>query len=171
MPLATHDGRVTSEIRVPPTMTTPPLPGPTPDYVAEQRAAAERMFPEVDGRPGVYIEPASDGLWVYLSGKVSLLRLEVDSVWWTNDWLDRRDSWPDEISDEFFISEDCLTVGPGWWYDSYFGSWFVFDRAMVARSLGGDDSWIPSYLRSFEGAIPAYLGVNQDTYGPPCRHR
>ncbi|MFO0959552.1 MAG: hypothetical protein U0800_19310 [Isosphaeraceae bacterium] len=150
-------------------MNPPPLPGLTPEEIARHRAAAEAMFPAIEGRPAVYVEPSRDQLRVFAIGKVSNLRMEVDSVWWTNDWLDRKDSWPDEITDEFFISEDCLTVGPGCWYDTYFGSWFLFDPERVARSLAGDDGWIPAYLKEHADLIPPFIEVDLDAFGPPVR--
>ncbi|HVK14005.1 MAG TPA: hypothetical protein VM597_35005, partial [Gemmataceae bacterium] len=45
---------------------------------------------------------------------------------------------------------DCLQVGPGWWYDAYFGWYMVYDPARVARSLAGDHSWVPAFLAGFE---------------------
>jgi len=54
-----------------------PLPGPTPECIAQQRAAAERMFPEIEGRPAVCVEAFEYSLWVFLSGQVSQLRMEV----------------------------------------------------------------------------------------------
>ena len=127
---------------------------PSPEEIAIQRAAFQRMIPVVEGRPGVLVQPFNGTIQIFVAGRVGQLRVEVDSVWWVNEWLDRNDSWPDEVTDEFAISDGCLVVTTGWWYDSYFGCWFVIDPTMAEKSLAGDDSW-----------VGPYLGLDEATYG------
>ena len=44
-----------------------------------------------------------------------------------------------------------MRLGPGWWYDAYFDWYYVYEPALVARSLSGDHSWVAAFL----GTAPA----------------
>jgi hypothetical protein len=62
------------------------------------------------------------------------------------DWLDSADSRPDELTDGLAIGCDLLDVGDDWWFDIYFGQYYVFRPDLVGRSLNGDHSWVGDFL-------------------------
>jgi hypothetical protein len=119
------------------------------DDVAEAKlkAALMEMIPLAEGNPAVLVDGTDRA--VYLCRRLSGLRLAADEncFYGECDWVDPADARPDELTDGMAISfPDCLQVGPGWWYDAYFNWYFVFDPALVARSLSGDHSWVPGFL-------------------------
>jgi hypothetical protein len=46
------------------------------------------------------------------------------------------------------IGFDCLEIGPGWFQDTYFGWYFVYEPARVARSLAGYRSWVKGFMEA-----------------------
>jgi hypothetical protein len=60
--------------------------------------------------------------------------------------VDPEDARPGELTDGMAIGLDCLDMGPGWFQDTYFGWYFVYDPALVARSMAGDHSWVKGVL-------------------------
>jgi len=121
------------------------------------------MIPLAEGKPAVHVN-GRDGS-VFVCRRVSGLRLAPEE--WTFygecDWVDPPEARPDELTDGMAISyPDCLQLGPGRWYDAYFDWFFVYEPALVARSLAGDHSWVPAFLKSVSppGAEP---GAAPDT--------
>ena len=43
------------------------------------------------------------------------------------EWADQEDARPDELTDGMRIYCDCVRLGPGWFQDTYFGWYFVYD--------------------------------------------
>ena len=121
------------------------------DFVAERqmRAAVLAMIPLAEGKPAVHVD-GHDGS-VFVCRRLSGLRLapeECTFYGWC-DWADPPEARPGELSDGLAISyPDCLRLGPGWFLDGYFGWYMVYDPALVARSLAGDHSWVPAFLKS-----------------------
>ena len=74
-----------------------------------------------------------------LAGKSQHARVE---------WADPEDARPDELTDEMRIYCDCVRLGPGWFQDTYFGWYFVYDPDLVARSIAGDHSWVKGFLEA-----------------------
>ena len=62
--------------------------------------------------------------------------------------MDPEDARPGELTDGMAISCDCVRLGPGWFQDTYFGWYFVYDPGLVARSMAGDHSWVKGFLES-----------------------
>lgn len=121
------------------------------DSAAERKmyAAVTAMIPLVEGKPAVHVD-AHDGS-VYVCRRVSDLRLapEESTFYGWCDFVDPPEGRPDELSNGMAISyPDCLRLGPGWWLDTYFNWYMVYDAALVARSLAGDHSWVPMFLKS-----------------------
>ncbi len=114
----------------------------------ELRAAVQAMIPGVEGKPCVNVD-GHDGR-VYGCRRISGLGTDEDSFYGQCEWVDPADARPDELTDEMAISCDCVRLGPGWWQDMYFGWYFVYDPALVSRSLAGDHSWVGSFLASAE---------------------
>ena len=112
------------------------------------RKAVHAMIPEVEGKPCVNAGEYDGG--VYICRRISGLETDEDSFNGTCEWVDPEDARPDELTDGMAISCDCVRLGPGWWQDMYFGWYFVFDPALVARSLAGDHSWVEAFLASAE---------------------
>jgi hypothetical protein len=80
---------------------------------------------------------------------LSDLRLAADENCFYGEcnWADPPEARPDELTDGLAVSyPDCLSVGPGWFYDAYFDWYFVYDPPRVARSLTGDHGWVPRFL-------------------------
>lgn len=115
----------------------------------EKHLAVMEMIPLAEGRPAIHVD-AGDGS-VFVCRRVSGLRLapEESTFYGECDWADPPEARPEELSDGMAISyPDCLELGPGWWYDAYFRWFFVYDPSRVERSLAGDHSWVPGFLRS-----------------------
>jgi hypothetical protein len=74
------------------------------------------------------------------------LHTDEDSFNGECEWADAEDARPGELTDGMAISCDCVELGPGWWLDTYFGWYFVYDPEFVARSLAGDHSWVQPFL-------------------------
>jgi hypothetical protein len=106
------------------------------------------MIPNVEGKPCVNVE-GYDGK-VYVCRRISGLGTDEDCFNGQCDWVDPADARPDELTDGMAISCDCVRLGPGWWQDMYFGWYFVYDPAFVARSLAGDHSWVGAFLDSVQ---------------------
>jgi hypothetical protein len=51
------------------------------------------------------------------------------------EWVDPPDTRPDELTDGMAIDCASVRIGRGWWQDMYFGWYFGFEPALVARSL------------------------------------
>jgi hypothetical protein len=117
---------------------------------ADLRASVRAMIPEVEGKPCVNVGGYDGG--IYVCRRVSGLATDEDCLNGLCDWVDPADVRPDELTDGLAISCDCVRVGPGWFQDLYFGWYFVFDAALVARSLAGDHSWVPSFLAAAGGS-------------------
>jgi hypothetical protein len=110
------------------------------------RAAVRAMIPEVEGKPCVHV--GGDDRSVFVCRRISGIGIDEDSLNGVCDWVDPADARPDELTDGLAISCDCLRIGPGWWLDTYFNWYLVFDPALVSRSLAGDHSWVPAFLES-----------------------
>lgn len=121
-------------------------PYPSPEDSARFKEAARRMIPGIEGKPAVYVMAFGGELIIFVSQRTSNIQMDDEMIIWSNDWIDPIDAWIDDIQEELSIGEGCLEVAPGWWFDCYFGSWFIFDPDMVAKSLARDDSWIGPYL-------------------------
>jgi hypothetical protein len=117
---------------------------------ADLRAAVQALLPEVEGKPCVNVGGHDGG--VYVCRRISGLATDEDCLNGACDWVDPADDRPDELTDGLAISCDCVRIGPGWFQDMYFGWYFVFDPALVGRSLAGDHSWVRSFLASAGGA-------------------
>jgi hypothetical protein len=117
----------------------------------EDYAAVMAMIPLVEGKPVVHVN-AADGS-AFVCRRISGLR--IDSELWTFcgecEWADPTGARPEELTDGMAIScGDCLQLGPGWWYDAYFDRFYVYEPALVARSLAGDHGWVGPFLAGFE---------------------
>ena len=121
------------------------------NFVAEpqEHAAVMAMIPLAEGKPAVHVG-GHDGS-VFVCRRLSGLRLapaECTFYGWC-DWVDPPEARPEELSDGLAISyPDCFQFGPGWFLDSYFNWYMVYDPALVARSLVGDHSWVSAFLKS-----------------------
>ena len=110
------------------------------------RKAVHAIIPEVEGKPGVNVGgPEGE---VYVCRRISGLHTDEDCFNGQCDWVDPSDDRPDELTDGMAIDCSSVRVGPGWWQDLYFGWYFVFDPALVARSMTGDHSWVKPFLAS-----------------------
>ena len=113
----------------------------------EQYAAVMAMIPLAEGKPLVRVG-RRDGC-AFVCRRVSGLHVAPEEWAFRGecDWLDPPDARPDDLAEVMEIScGDCLGLGPGWWFDSYFGWVYVYDPGLVARSLAGDHSWVPGFL-------------------------
>jgi hypothetical protein len=110
------------------------------------RAAVHAMIPEVEGKPGVNVGEYDGG--VYVCRRIHSLATDEDCLNGVCEWVDPADARPDELTDGLAISCDCVRLGAGWFQDLYFGWYFVFDPALVNRSLAGDHSWVAPFLAS-----------------------
>jgi hypothetical protein len=113
---------------------------------AELRESVRAMIPEAEGKTCVNVGGYDGG--VYVCRRVSGLATDEDCLNGTCDWVDPPDARPDELTDGMAIDCTSVRVGPGWWQDMYFGWYFVFDAALVAKSLAGDHSWVGPFLDS-----------------------
>jgi hypothetical protein len=110
------------------------------------RKAVRALIPEVEGKPVVHTGSYDGG--VYVCRRISGLHTDEDSFNGECEWVDPEDARPGELTDGMSISCDCVRLGPGWWQDMYFGWYFVYDPALVTRSLAGDHSWVKPFLDS-----------------------
>lgn len=108
------------------------------------RAAVEALIPLVEGKPGVNIGQYDGG--VYVCRRITDLHTDDDSFNGQCEWVDPEEARPEELTDGMAISCDCVRLGPGWWLDTYFGWFFVYDPELVARSLAGDHAWVQQFL-------------------------
>ena len=107
------------------------------------------MIAEVEGKPCVNFGEYDGG--VYVCRRISGLEIDEDGCLnGTCEWADPEDARPDELTDGMAIGCDCVRLGPGWLQDTYFGWYFVYEPALVARSLAGDHSWVKGFLASEE---------------------
>jgi hypothetical protein len=117
----------------------------------EQYAAVMALIPLAEGKPVLNVNGA-DGS-VFVCRRISGLRVapELWTFYGECEWADPPDVRPEELTDGMAIScGDCLQLGPGWWYDAYFDRFFVYEPALVARSLAGDHAWVGPFLASFD---------------------
>jgi hypothetical protein len=106
-------------------------------------AAVQAMIPLLEGLPCVHVS-AYDGV-VFHCRRLHDLHIDYESFAGVYDWVEPDEERPDELTAEFFIGYDCLQIGDGWFYDSYFQWYTVFDPNMVALSDAGDDSWVSRF--------------------------
>lgn len=109
-----------------------------------QRDVARALIPEVDGKPCVNVGGSDGG--VYVCRRISGLHTDEDTFHGECEWADPEDARPGELTDGMAIGCDCVELGPGWWLDTYFGWYFVYDPGLVARSLAGDHAWVRPFL-------------------------
>ena len=114
----------------------------------EIREAVEAMIAEVEGKPCVNVGTYDGG--VYVCRRLSGLEIDGESLNGACEWADPEDARPDELTDGMRIYCDCVRLGPGWFQDTYFGRYFVYEPGLVARSLAGDHSWVEPFLASEE---------------------
>jgi|GEM_PF-5334517 len=120
----------------------------------DKSVALVKMIPIIYGKPCVCA--TSRGGSVFVSKKIFGVRIEWGSIGQSinyqvlaeNAWVDPPRTRPDSLTEGLAIGHDCLEVGPNWWFDTYFRWYFVFDPEMVAQSLAGDHSWMPTFLNS-----------------------
>jgi hypothetical protein len=113
----------------------------------EKYAAVMAMIALAEGKPIVHVDSDGD---VLVCRRISGLQLEFGDLFCGEcDWIDPPEARPDELTDEMAIGTDLLELGPGWWYDSYFRWFFVYEPALVVRSMVGDHSWVPEFLKSY----------------------
>lgn len=110
------------------------------------RKAVRALIAEVEGKPVVNIGEYTGG--VYVCRRISGLHTDDDSFCGECEWVDPEDARPGELTDGMAISCDCVRLGPGWWLDTYFSWFFVYDPPLVARSLAGDHTWVPPFLKT-----------------------
>jgi hypothetical protein len=103
------------------------------------------LIPSIEGRPCLCVYRYFD-FPVFHCRRVYDLHIDnYGVVTGLCDWVEPIETRPDELTELLRIGYDCLEVGPGWWYDNYFGRWYVFDDELVRRSLLGDDSWVEGF--------------------------
>ena len=113
----------------------------------ESRATVQAMIAEAEGKPCVNFGEYDGG--VYICRRISGLEVDGDGCFnGTCEWVDPEESRPDELTDGMAIGFDCLEIGPGRWQDTYFGWYFVYDSALVARSMAGDHSWVKGFMEA-----------------------
>jgi len=117
---------------------------------ADLRESVQAMIPEVERKPCVNVGGYDGG--IYVCRRISGLATDEDCFNGLCEWVDPPDARPDELTDGMAIDCASVRVGRGWWQDMYFGWYFVFDPALVARSLAGDHSWVQSFLASVGGS-------------------
>jgi hypothetical protein len=113
----------------------------------EIREAVQAMIAQVEGRPCVNFGEYDGG--VYVCRRISGLEIDEEGCFNGNcEWVDAEDARPGELTDGMAIGCDCLRLGPGWWQDTYFGWYFVYEPGLVARSMAGDHSWVKGFLET-----------------------
>ena len=105
---------------------------------------AAKMFPRVDGKPCVIVDAETGA--VHVCRSIHDLRVDEGVVEGVCDWLDPDEPRPEEMTDGLAIGCDLLDVGEGWWFDIYFGQYYVFRPDLVGRSLNGDHAWVRDFL-------------------------
>ncbi len=116
---------------------------------SEIREAVQAMIPEVEGKPCVNFGDYEGG--VYVCRRIQGLEIDEDGcLYGTCEWVDPEDARPGELTDGKAIGCDCVRLGPGWFQDTYFGWYFVYEPGLVARSLARDHSWVKPFLASEE---------------------
>jgi hypothetical protein len=111
-------------------------------------ASVRAMLPLIEGKACVNIDTHDRS--VYVCRRIGDLVVDEDSVEGTCDWVDPEHARPGELTDGLAISCECLQIGPGWWLDTYFHWYFVFDPDLINRSLAGDHSWVGPFLDRVE---------------------
>lgn len=114
---------------------------------AKALAAARAMIPRIDRKPCVNIDACDRTVYVCRQIR-DLCVTDEGVIEGYCDWMDPSDKRPDELTDGLAIGCDCLVVGNGWWLDTYFNWYFVFDPPLVSRSLSGDHSWVANFLET-----------------------
>ena len=106
---------------------------------------AARMFSRVNGKPCVNVDAETGA--VHVCRSIHDLRVDEEGVVeGVCDWLDPDAPRPDELTDGLAIGCDLLDVGDDWWFDIYFGWYYVFRPDLVGRSLDGDHAWVRDFL-------------------------
>lgn len=110
------------------------------------RAMAQAMIPECEGKPFVHVDPNYHG-GPFVCRCMTGIGIADDMIYGTcRDWVSPR---PDgQLTERFWISCELLKIGVGWFQDKYFGWYFVFDEALVSRSLKGDHTWVKAFINS-----------------------
>ncbi len=114
----------------------------------EMRREVLARIPLVEGMRVVNLGSFEAG--EYCCRRIHDLQLDEDSFLGQCDWGDPPQLRPDELTEGMAISCDCLRLGSGWWQDTYFGWYFVYDPELVARAFGGDRSWVGNFLSTVE---------------------
>jgi hypothetical protein len=109
-------------------------------------ASVRSMIPQIEGKSCVNVD-MSEGT-VFVCRRVSGITVDETSVFGDCEWVEPYEVRPAEMGNGFLISHDCLEVGTEWWMDTYFGWYYVFDPALVARSQSGDNTWVRAFLNS-----------------------
>lgn len=117
--------------------------------------------PKVEGKPCVNLGTSYGGVYVYR--RISGLEIDEGNVNGDCERVDPEDARPDEPTDGMAIGCDCIRLGPGWWEVRCFGSYFVYDPELVARSLAGDYSWELS--APISGGADRDSETSTDTFG------
>lgn len=115
------------------------------DDYRDLRLAVADLIARVEGKPCVNV--CRDGS-VFVCQRIYQLRVDEDSLDGECEWVDPPSARPEELTDGMSIGLSLLRIGPDWWCDDYFHWYMVFDPALVARSVAGDHSWVPAFLKS-----------------------
>lgn len=105
---------------------------------------AVAMFPRISNHPCVNLHAFKRV--VHVCRSIHSLRSEEGVIWGTCDWEDVHEDRIPELTDGLAIGCDQLEVGETWWFDMYFGWFFIFDRRLVDLSQNRDTTWVPSFL-------------------------
>jgi hypothetical protein len=107
----------------------------------------QAMIAKAEGKPCVNLGDHDGG--VYVCRRIPGLVMDEDGcLYGTCEWVDPEDARPGEMTDGMAIRFDCLEIGPGWWQDTYFGWYFVYEPSLVARSMAGDRTWVRGFLEA-----------------------
>ena len=113
------------------------------------------MIPLAEGKPLVRVAPQNKLIpreeSVFVCRQISGLHVASDEWCFRGDcdWIDPPVSRPDNLVKVMEIScGDCLKLGAGWWYDGYFDWYYVFDPALVVKSLRSDHAWVTGFLEA-----------------------
>jgi hypothetical protein len=117
------------------------------DDYRDLRLAVAEFIARVEGKPCVNV--CRDGS-VFVCRRIYQLRVDEDSLDGECEWVDPPSARPEELTDglSIGISPSLIRIGPDWWHDEYFHWYFVFDPVLVARSVAGEHSWVPEFLKS-----------------------
>jgi hypothetical protein len=110
------------------------------------REAVRAMIAEVEGKPCVNLDGHDGG--VYVCRRLWGLEIDGESLNGACEWADPEDARPDELTVGMRIYCDCVRLGPGWFQDTYFGRYFIYEPALVARSMAGDHSRAKGFLEA-----------------------